>query len=233
MGVVVQRLANMKGEGDGPLFTKADIARKLSITERYIDDLNILVAAPAKVRTAVLEGSIASTLAIQELRRDPKKAEERLMGAVTKAKAAGKTKATRKHVGSVKMQKVRSTVSIATGDSIKDVLKAMAANVRETVGHDDGDVLTTDGTLTVIIEVPAPEPAPKAKAAPKAKPAKAAKSKPAKAAAATAKKDAGKTAAPKKAPAAAEVTSSEEGEALTTPPPPTVPTVAGDDPDDI
>jgi ParB family chromosome partitioning protein len=163
MGVVVQRLAGMKDGENNPLFTKADIARKLSITERYIDDLNVLVGAPAKVRTAVLEGSVASTLAIQELRRDPKRAEERLMAAVTKAKASGRSKATRKHVeGTVKMQTVRESISIATGDSIKDVLKAMAAKVREVVGHDGADVLTTDGKLSLVIEIPAPAPAPKA-----------------------------------------------------------------------
>jgi ParB family chromosome partitioning protein len=45
MGIVVQRLAGMKdGEGNA-IYSKADIARKLSITERYIDDLNVLVAA--------------------------------------------------------------------------------------------------------------------------------------------------------------------------------------------
>lgn len=74
MGIVVRRLQNAKdGEGN-PLFSKDDIARKLSITPRYIDDLNVLVSAPSKVRTAVLSGKVSSTLAIQELRKNPKKA---------------------------------------------------------------------------------------------------------------------------------------------------------------
>jgi hypothetical protein len=128
---------------------------------------------------------VSSTLAIQELRKSPKKAEERIVAAVAKAKSQGKTKATRKHVeNSVKMQTVRENVSIATGDSIKDVLKAMAAKVREIVGHDGDDVLTTDGTLTVVIQVPAPEPAPKRlRLLLKAAPAKKAAAKPAKGAA--------------------------------------------------
>jgi ParB family chromosome partitioning protein len=249
MGVVVQRLAGMK-DGDGnPMFTKAEIARKLSITERYIDDLNVLVGAPAKVRTAVLEGSVSSTLAIQELRRNPKKAEERITAAVQKARSQGRTKATRKHVeNSVRMQTVRETVSIATGDSIKDVLKAMAAKVREVVGHDGADVLTTDGKLTVVIEVPAPEPAPKAAAAKPAKAAKAAKPAKAPKAAKTTKAAAAKPAkatgakkanggAPAAAPAADKpaipLTADDDG-GEPAKMPPAVPTVDADaDPDNI
>lgn len=163
MGVVVQRLANMTGEdGKTPLYSKADIARRLSVTERYIDDLNVLVDAPAKVRDAVLRGTISSTLAIQELRKNPKKAEERLTAAVAKATAAGKSKATRKDVGAVKMQTIRETISLATGTPIKEVLKAAAAKVREVTGTPGADdALATDGTLTLVIQVPAPEPAPK------------------------------------------------------------------------
>lgn len=244
MGVVVQRLANMKGEGDTPLYSKADIARKLSITERYIDDLGVLVAAPAKIRDAVLRGQVSSTLAIQELRRSPSKAEERIVAAVAKATAAGKTKATRKDVGSVKMQKVRHSVSLATGDTMGDVLKAVAGKVREIVGHspkDEGDKLLTDGTITVIIEVPAtaqekPATAPKAAKAPaaakKAAAAPAAQEKPAaaaKKAGGGAKKSGG--AAKAAAPEGTSKGADEGGEQVKMPP--AVPKVETDDPDDI
>lgn len=236
MGVVVQRLRNLKdGEGQ-PLFTKSDIARRLSITERYIDDLDLLVGAPAKVRNAVLTGSVSSTLAIQELRRSPKKAEERIVSAVQKAQAAGKSKATRKDVGAVRMQKVRHNVSLATGDSLKDALKAMAAKVREIVGHDDGDVLTTDGTITLVMEVPAPE---KAEAAPKPartprKAAKAAQAPKSGRKAAKAPQDA--PAASADAPAASDapaipLAAEDDGEPAIMPP--AVPTTVGADPDDI
>jgi ParB family chromosome partitioning protein len=227
MGIVTQRLAGMTDAESKPLYSKADIARKLSITERYIDDLNVLVAAPVKVRTAVLEGSVSSTLAIQELRRDPKKAEERLLAAVTKAKSSGRTKATRKHVeGNVRMQRITATVNLATGDTMGDALKALAVDIRKAVPHsskDEGDKLGVDGTITVTISIPAPEPAPKpakAKAAKKAAPAKAPAAKKA-----AAKKVVAK--APK--PAA---TSDEDGEPVKLPP--AVPTVDSDaDPDNI
>jgi ParB-like chromosome segregation protein Spo0J len=184
MGVVVQRLARMKDGEDNALFTKADIARKLSITERYIDDLNVLVGGAG-------QGSHGRSrrhgcFDARDPRASARSEEGRRAADGGRDQGQGQRQDPRRRAstsGTVKMQTVRENVSIATGDSIKDVLKAMAAKVREVVGHDDADVLTTDGTLTVMIEIPAPEPAPKAKAAPKAKPAKAAKKKPAKAAA--------------------------------------------------
>lgn len=236
MGIVVRRLQNAKdGEGNA-LFSKADIARKLSITERYIDDLNVLVSAPKKVRDAVLAGEVSSTLAIQELRKNPKKAEERITTAVTKAKASGKSKATKKDISTVKMVKVPIRVSLATGTSIKEVLKSMASQIRAAVQHDAEDVLLTDGTISAMVEVPAPAKAEEPAAEKPEKPAKAA----------PAKKTGGKKAAAAKAPEPApehvedaeepEVTSdddaADEGEPVKLPP--AVPTVGdNDDPDDI
>lgn len=237
-GVVAQRLANMKGEDGEPAFSKADIARKLSVTERFVDDLNLLVDAPAKLRNHVIAGTVSSTLAIEELRKNPKKAVERIEAAVAKATSAGKKKATKKDISAVKMQKVKATVSLATGDSIKDVLKAMAAKVRETVGHDDEDVLTMDGTITVTMEVPAPEkpkaekkaaakkPAAKKATAKKADADDTAETKPAAKKATAKKSTAKKTAAPK-----AEATSADDGEPAKLPP--KVESDTADDPDDI
>lgn len=231
MGVVVKRLMNSQDAEGKPTFTKADIARRLSITERYIDDLMLLVAAPAKVRTAVLEGNVSSTLAIQEMRRDPKKAEERLTTAVTKAKAAGKAKATKKDISTVKMQTIRFNVSMATGDTMGDVLKTVAAEVRKLVPHADkdaGDQLQVDGTLTISVEIPKPDAPAKAE-----KPAKRKQSvqKPSKAnggvgGAPVEPEAPKKTAAKKTKPAADE---GDEPVKL----PPKVPTVESDDPDDI
>ena len=224
MGIVVRRLQNAKdGEGE-PLFSKTDIARKLSITERYIDDLNVLVSAPAKVRTAVLNGEVSSTLAIQELRKNPKKAEERITTAVTKAKASGKAKATKKDiVGNVKMLRVPIRVSLATGTSVKDVLKSLAAQIRQSVQYGEDELLLTDGTISVVVEVPAPAAAP----APAAeKPAKAAAAKKAAPAAKKAAKPA--PAAPEPAMADAGV---EDGDIVRMPP--AVPTTDSDDPNDI
>ena len=157
LGVVVKRLMAMEGAD------KQRIANRLAVTPRYIDDVLLLADAPAKVRNHVLRGEFSSTAAIQELRRNPEQAADRISAAVAKAQASGKTRATAKDVG-VKMQKVRTTVSIATGTDMKEIVKAVAAQVRaaiatETAGEGDDAVklAAVDGTINIVIEVPAPE----------------------------------------------------------------------------
>jgi len=252
-GVVVSRLMGMKN-GDEPLFDKETIAKRLSVTGRYIDDLLVLVGAPAKVRTAVLEGNVSSTLAIETLRKtkDPKKAEEKIVAAVNSAKAAGKSKATKKHLAGPKMQTIRHDVSLGQGDSVKAVLAAIAGKVREVTGipaDAESQALTTDGSITIAITVPAPEPAPAPAAAKPAAAKPAAKPTAAKKSGGGAKKSGGgakksgggakpaAAAAPAPAPEAApeapapEATSEDDGEQAIMPP--SVPTVDNDDPDDI
>lgn len=165
LGVVVKRLMAMEGAD------KQRIASRLAVTPRYIDDVLLLADAPAKVRNHVLRGEFSSTAAIQELRRNPEQAAERISAAVSKAQASGKTRATAKDVG-VKMQKVRTTVSVATGTDMKEIVKAVAAQVRaaiavETAGEGDDAVklAAVDGTINIVIEVPAPEKPKPAKAA--------------------------------------------------------------------
>ena len=178
LGVVVKRL--MKDEGAD----KAVIASRLAVTPRYLDDVLLLVNGPKEVRTAVLEGTVSSTLAIQELRKDPEKAVAKITAAAAKA-APGK-KVTKKDLGP-KMQKVKSTVSIAEGTDMKEIVKAVAALVRKAIpatSSDDEDAIKTalvDGTINLVIEVSAEE---KAKPAKKAAAKKPAAAKPAKKAAA-------------------------------------------------
>lgn len=199
LGVVVKRL--MKDEGAD----KAVIASRLAVTPRYLDDVLLLVNGPKEVRTAVLEGTVSSTLAIQELRKDPEKAVAKITAAAAKA-APGK-KVTKKDLGP-KMQKVKSTVSIAEGTDMKEIVKAVAALVRKAIpatSSDDEDAIKTalvDGTINLVIEVPAEEK-PKAKPAAKkaaAKPAKKAAAKKADAEPAADKPKAKGKAKPKPAP---------------------------------
>jgi ParB family chromosome partitioning protein len=89
--IVVQRLIGYGVE-------KADIARRLSMTERYVNDLEVLAAAPPKVRNLVLSGKVSATEAVKTLRKNPGKAGETLTKAVETATAQGKKKATGKHV---------------------------------------------------------------------------------------------------------------------------------------
>lgn len=189
LGVVVKRLLRDEGAD------KKAIAERLAVTPRYLDDVLLLVNSPKQVRTAVLDGNVSSTFAIQTLRKagdKPEKAAEIITAAVDKAKASGKAKATAKDAGP-KMRKVRATVSVATGTDMKEIVKAVAAQVREaisaTAGEDDTKLAAVDGTISLVIEVPAPADPIKAAAAAK----KPAATKPA------AKKPAAKPAAEKEA----------------------------------
>lgn len=177
LGVVVKRLL---AEEDAK---KADIATRLGVTTRYLDDVLLLANADSKVKQHVAAGAVSSTMAIQLLRKDADTAAAKIEAAVKATAGTGK-KATKKHTGP-KMQKVKVSVSVAEGTDMKEIVKAVAAKVREVIpaveGEDDTKLAGVDGTVNLVIEVPAPEPEPE----PKAKPAKKAKGKPAKKAKAT------------------------------------------------
>ena len=172
LGIVVKRLLAEDGA------TKADIARRLAVTPRYLDDVLLLADADGKVKRHVASGAVSSTLAIGLLRKDADTAAEKIEAAIS---TKGSTKkVTKKDVGP-KMQKVKSTVSVAEGTDMKEIVKAVAAKVREAVnaveGDDDVKLAAVDGTITILIEVPAPE---KAAAPAKKKAAKKPAEKPAK-----------------------------------------------------
>lgn len=178
LGVVVKRLPAEEGA------KKADIATRLGVTTRYLDDVLLLANADSKVKQHVAAGSVSSTMAIQLLRKDADSAAEKIEAAVKKTAGTGK-KATKKHTGP-KMQKVKVSVSVAEGTDMKEIVKAVAAKVREVIpaveGEDDTKLAGVDGTVNLVIEVPAPEPEPKPAKKAKAKAAKPAKGKKAKAA---------------------------------------------------
>lgn len=86
--------ARLKGFG----LTNVEIAERFGKTDRYIEDLLHLAAAPKKVRDLVVGGKISSTEAIKQVRRNPEKAAAVLESAVNTAAKAGKTKASAKHI---------------------------------------------------------------------------------------------------------------------------------------
>jgi len=201
LGVVVKRLL---AEEDAK---KADIAKRLGVTSRYLDDVLLLANAEAKVKQHVASGNVSSTMAIQLLRKDSDTAAEKIEAAVKKTAGTGK-KATAKHTGP-KMQKVKVSVSVEEGGDMKEIVKAAAAAIREAIPATvDGDdkFAAVDGKVNLVIEIPAPEkPKPAKKTAAKKAPAKKAKAAPADdaddAETKPAKKAPAKKAAAKKAPA--------------------------------
>jgi len=171
LGVVVKRLLN---EEDA---SKTEIARRLSVTPRYIDDVLLLASADKKVKQHVASGVISSTFAIDLLRKDADSAAEKIEAALAKG-GGTKKKVTKKDVGP-KMQKVKADVSFAAGDDMKEIVKAAAKAIRAAVTSSeqaDGDetilVADTGGSVTLVIEIPVAEKAPaKAKTKTKATPA--------------------------------------------------------------
>lgn len=193
LGVVVKRLLAEDGAD------KENIAKRLAVTPRYLDDVILLAEAPAKVRNHVLAGEVSSTMAIQELRRDPAKAAERITAAVTKATASGKKRATAKDVGP-KLKRGTQTVAVPAGTNMKELVKNIAALVREAIpatGEGDEKVSARVGEVKLVIGVEA-EPKPKKKAAAKKTPAKKPAAAAAKPAAPAAEKPAAKAAPAKK-----------------------------------
>jgi ParB-like chromosome segregation protein Spo0J len=75
-------------------WSSEEIAAKVHKTRQHVDQLLILANANADVQGMVAGGQVSATTAIDTLRKHGEKAGDVLAGAVDKAKAAGKTKAT-------------------------------------------------------------------------------------------------------------------------------------------
>jgi len=90
-GIICQRLAKL-GCDD------AEMARRLGLTQKWIRDVQMLVAAPAKILDLVEAGKISASVAMDALREHGSDALAVLTEAQGEAKAAGKEKATKKHV---------------------------------------------------------------------------------------------------------------------------------------
>lgn len=177
LGIVVKRLLTEENAD------KEDIARRLAVTPRYIDDVILLAEAPVKVRNHVLAGEVSSTMAIQELRRDPKAAAERISTAVSKAQGKGKKRATAKDVGPP-LKRSTQLVDVPAGLNMKELVKGIAKMIRDSIpteGEGDEQTVARVGEIKLVIGVEAePKPAAPAKAKkPAAKKKTPAKAKPA------------------------------------------------------
>lgn len=155
---------------------KDDIASRLSMTERHLNNVLLLASAPAKLRDLIVTDKVTSTTALK-LMKDPKTAVAKAQEMVKASEAKGKAKAQPKDSTAKGPEMVKTTMGFEfkAGGSIKDLLKDLAAYVRENVGHDEDDVISTvvgNVSLTVatpapVVEKPKAEPKPKAAAKPK------------------------------------------------------------------
>lgn len=151
LGVVVKRLL---ADEDAK---KPEIAKRLGVTTRYLDDVLLLANADGKVKQHVAAGEVSSTMAIQVLRKDPEHAAEKIEAAVAKATASGKKKATKKDTGP-RFEKIKVNFNYAAGTDMKEIVKQAAAIIREAIPQDEADDVKTanvTGFITVTVEVPA------------------------------------------------------------------------------
>lgn len=172
LGVVVKRLLAEEGS------TKGDIASRLGVTPRYLDDVLLLANADSKVKQHVAAGDVSSTMAIQLLRKDSDTAAEKIEAAVQKTAGTGK-KATKKHTEAAKTQKVKVQFNYTKGQDMKEIVKAAAAAIRDAIpadeGEDDVKTAAVKGFVSITVELPAADkpkadkPKPKAKTKVKAK----------------------------------------------------------------
>lgn len=105
--------------------TEKVIAQRLSLTMAYVIDLLALVAAPKAIRDMVTNGQVSATAAIKEITTHGSKAVARLTDGLDRAKKAGKTKVTGKHLGCAEkatVLRLNATVLVAKGDGRTVVL---------------------------------------------------------------------------------------------------------------
>lgn len=78
--------------------TIKDVAAKLGKSETYVAQSLDFQAAPAEIHELVRKGEVSATLAAKTIRREGSAGAETIKKAVANAKAAGKDRATEKHV---------------------------------------------------------------------------------------------------------------------------------------
>jgi len=117
------------------------ICMRLNITDQTVRDVALLETAPAGLHTLVREGTVAGTLAIEEIRRHgPEKALERLQKSAAEAKATGKAKVTKKHLAKPDTAPAAKKISDA---SAKQLLQAL-----QSVLHDPMFGKLSPGTIS-------------------------------------------------------------------------------------
>lgn len=115
-------------------WTPDEIAAKVQKTRQHVDQLLILANANADVQGMVADGTVAATNAIDAVRKHGEKAGDVLAGAVDKAKAAGKGKAT---AGSIKGKPLPRKIV----DEVEDALSRFVRKIDAKTGQVDAEVV--------------------------------------------------------------------------------------------
>ncbi len=97
------------------------IAKRLDMTEFYVEGLLMLIGAPQEIREMVLAGQVAATTAIQALRQYGSGAVAHLQNGLAHAKASGSHRVTGKHLPGQAFKKKIAKSAPAIYASLKDV----------------------------------------------------------------------------------------------------------------
>lgn len=113
LAAVIAELRDIHG------MTVATICKRLDITEQTIRDVSLLERASAELHQMVRVGTVAGTLAIEQIRRHgPDKALDRLQKGAVKAAAGGKVRVTRKHLDAGPVTSPAANVRAASDDTV-------------------------------------------------------------------------------------------------------------------
>lgn len=97
------------------------VANRLDMTEAYVDGLLLLIGAPMEIRDMVQAGQLAASTAIQALRTHGSKAIDHLQEGMVRAKAAGATRVTAKHLPGHVFKATMKKSAPAIYTALKDV----------------------------------------------------------------------------------------------------------------
>ena len=101
-------------------WTEKEIGRRLGMATNRVADLLTLVGAPVAVRNLVKSGTVSATQALDTIKRHGDKAAEKLELGAEKAKAAGKTRATRKLIDAKPTYRAVVVALLAWADTADD-----------------------------------------------------------------------------------------------------------------
>lgn len=121
-------------------WTDTEIGKKAGLSRVHVTNLLALLDAPKAVSNLVRTGEVSSTLAINTLKEnkgDGKKTVAELKAAVKTAKAAGKTRATAKHLKSAKTGDADKEPKL----SFKQIVTDIFARTATSDNPDDGTII--------------------------------------------------------------------------------------------
>lgn len=140
-GLAIKRLLDM-----GLPISK--IATRLGFSGQYCSDMLDLVGAPKQVRDLVVAGTVSATTAVSSIKKHGAKAGEQLAKAVEVAKAAGKSKVTKKHTVRPSLRLKGSTATaVLAGKNRLSVLLDAPLDVDIPLGMTVKLVLVDDDSL--------------------------------------------------------------------------------------